>query len=79
MGIKEVIALISLQFKNDKLITVTKVNENGDRHETTGTIRSISVDFSPRKSLVLLGIYIGVINAHLPELVFEFIKALTGG
>lgn len=79
MGIKTTLQLINLEFKNDKLVTITKTPENGDKHETTGTVRQISVDVNLKKCFGLLGLYIGVINAHLPEIFINLARTFIGG
>ena len=79
MGVKDLITLVNFQVKNDKLINVTKTGSNGDSSEQIGSVRSMSIDFSPRKAFALLGLYIGVINANAPTVFLNIVNAFIGG
>ena len=79
MAIKDLVTLVNFQFKTDKLVHITKTSENGDETDSSGTVRSFTIDFSPRKAFALLGLYVGVINANAPQIFLNIVNAFVGG
>ncbi|MBW2004293.1 MAG: hypothetical protein JRI72_06700 [Deltaproteobacteria bacterium] len=79
IAIKEAIQLVNFQFKTDKLIQIDKTEQNGQKTETQGAVRSFSIDFNVKKAFALLGIYVCIINANAPSDVLTIIRLFLGG
>lgn len=79
MAIRDVIQLVNFQIKTDKLVNIVKQENNGDKSESGGTVRSFTIDFNPKKAFALLGLYIGVVNAEAPQIFLNIVQTFVGG
>ncbi|MEE9374591.1 MAG: hypothetical protein V3V00_16160 [Saprospiraceae bacterium] len=77
MGVKEVLQLINFKFDTDKVIQIDIIENDTESNRNEKTTRSASIDINLKKAFGLLGLYVGIMNAHLPELVFEFIRSMS--
>ena len=74
MGVKEVLTLVSVQFNTNKLVQIDQIDNDHESTRTEGKTRTFSIDFSPRKALILLAVYLGVVNGEVPTLLFEMVR-----
>ena len=71
--------LIRFESKTDKLVQFSKTQENGDKTETQGTVRSFTVDYNIKKALGLVGIYVAIVNVNAPTILLNIVSAFVGG
>lgn len=79
MAERNILNLIKFEMKTDKLVEIKKTEDNGASIEAGGTARTLTIDYSPRKALILIGAYVGILNAHLPSEVIILLQTLLGG
>lgn len=78
-AVRDIISLVSFQIKTDKLLQVDKTDVNGNKTETNGSVRRVTIDFSPKKAFALLGLYIGLVNAEAPTIFLKIAQAFMAG
>ena len=77
MGVKEVLQLVNFQFNTDKVVQIDIIENDTESNRNERINRCISIDINLKKAFGLLGLYVGITNAHLPGLVFEFIRSMS--